>query len=44
MRRKPPLQATMEELLFSFPVGSFTQRLFAEYLKEFEDRSKQAFA
>ena len=41
---KERLQATMEELLFSFPVGSFTQRLFAEYLKEFEDRSKQAFA
>ena len=40
---KEQLQTTMEELLFSFPVGSFTQRLFAEFLKEFEDRSKKAF-
>ena len=41
---KERLQATMEDVMFAFPVGSYTQRLFAEYLKEFEERSARVFA
>ena len=40
---KERMQMTMEELLFSFPVGSYSQRLFAEFIKKFEEEGVQAF-